>query len=123
MTATSVVDDERMSQVSFKKIFFVIVFCFCGIALMWYAFVRQLNPVNRVAVHDPFVVQLNDAQLSDKWNKNGDIDVQDDGKFHMVTNIILVSHLIPILRLECNTQVYRCMYPNKHGTPYQQSTV
>ena len=69
-------------KISQKKIFFCIVFCFGGIALTFFAFIKD----------EEFVVvnQLNDAQLSDVWNKT---DVKDDGKFHLVTNFMLVSKL------------------------------
>lgn len=88
-----------MTNPSFKTILFVIVFSFFGVGLMWYAFVRQLNPVQTLQ-QDPFVIRLNDAQLSDKWNSNSDIDVEDDGKFHLVTNIILVTHRAYNLNLQ-----------------------
>ena len=69
-------------KISQKKIFFCIVFCFGCIALAFFAFIKD----------EEFVVvnQFNDAQLSDQWNKT---EVQDDGKFHLVMNFMLVSKL------------------------------
>ena len=38
------------------------------------------------------VIGFNDAQLSEKWSHEEKLSIRDEGKFHLVTNVILVTH-------------------------------
>lgn len=91
-TSTRIDRQPNMSagRPSFKKVLFFIFLSFIGIVLVWLAFIRHVN--NNPPPLDPFILKINDAQLSDKWNHDADLQIEDEGKFHMVTNIVLFTH-------------------------------
>lgn len=74
-----------------KKIFLVLLFALVGIALTWLALIRHVQPMQSLPLDD-LIRNTNDAQLSEKWSNEPELDIEDEGKFHMVTNIILITH-------------------------------
>lgn len=76
----------------FRQIFAVILLSGVFIVLSWLAFVRSTAPAPVVHVHEDFFQSVNKAKLSDKWSNDAELDIEDDEKFHLVTNIVLVTH-------------------------------
>ncbi|XP_012555614.1 uncharacterized protein LOC105844041 isoform X1 [Hydra vulgaris] len=81
---------------SSKVMSFKCIFCFFALGLLictlsWLAFVRNVT-THMQLMSEPIYISINEAQLSEKWSHEDELDVQDEGKFHVVTNLILVTH-------------------------------
>ena len=61
---------------------------FVFFCLLWLAFIRNVNPISP----KEFLLKANEAQLSEKWSEEIEYNVEDDGKFHIVTNVVLTTH-------------------------------
>jgi len=83
------------TSMGFMKIFAILTFGFAFICLFWYALVRNVNPPQMLSLsddHDILFQHANEAQLSDKWSNELELDIEDEGKFHIISNVILVTH-------------------------------
>ena len=78
---------------SFRQIFTVLTLSCVFSALSWLAFIRHVNaPKESVHIQEDFFQSVNKAKLSEKWSNDPELDIEDDGKFHLVTNVVLVTH-------------------------------
>ena len=73
---------------SLVKIFLILTLVFVFFCLLWLAFIRHVNPISP----KEFLLKANEAQLSEKWSEEIEYNVEDDGKFHIVTNVVLITH-------------------------------
>ena len=80
---------------SLVKIFLILTLVFVFFCLLWLAFIRHVNPaIPKSLPINPkeFLLKANEAQLSQKWSEEIELDVEDDGRFHIVTNVVLTTH-------------------------------
>jgi len=77
---------------SFKKIFLILTLCCVFFALSWLALIRNVGPPPSAPIQEDFFQSVNQAQLSEKWSNDPELDIEDEGRFHVVTNIVLVTH-------------------------------
>ena len=81
-----------MTHISVKRIFFVLLSVFVLSALIWLALIRNVITPPQQPFITEVVIGANDAQLSEKWSHEEELNIRDEGKFHLVTNVILVTH-------------------------------
>ena len=62
------------------------------LVLTWLTLIRNTGPPPLVHVQEGFFQSVKKAKLYEKWSNNPELDIEDDGKFHLVTNIVLVTH-------------------------------
>lgn len=88
------IQHNKMAKLSFKSIFITLLLFFVFLALSWLSFIRNVHAPLVVTEEEDFFLGRNEAQLSEKWSDLEELDIQDEGKFHMVTNIILFTHKV-----------------------------
>ena len=80
-------------RMSFIKIFFILASTFAAFCLFWLMLIRNVSQPQSLAINTKeFLLKANEAQLSVKWSEEFELDLEDSGKFHIVTNIILSTH-------------------------------
>ena len=79
-----------MTHISDIRIFFVLLSVFVLSALIWLIPHVTTPPQQPCNVEE--VIGVSDAQLSEKWSHEKKLSIRDEGKFHLVTNVILVTH-------------------------------
>ena len=75
-----------------RSIFLILFLILLLFSLSWFALLCHVRPAPKSQESEKFLKNVNRAQLSEKWSNEPELDIEDEGKFHLVTNIILVTH-------------------------------